>query len=66
MKTTEIENDELLKFVKSCKFHNDVIDELMKHENSKERGKLIAIEMNRFNFDLDYFLHFSLKIELIN
>jgi hypothetical protein len=36
----------------------------MKLPESHERGKMIAKEMNRINFDYDAFLHFALNIPM--
>jgi hypothetical protein len=66
MKKTEIENKRLLEFAKSCKYHLLVIDKLMERNESVDRGKEIAKEMNRFNFDLDAFLHFGCNVDLNN
>ncbi len=64
MKETKIKNKELIKFIKSTKKHIDTIDNIMKSKVSIERQKLIAKEMNRFNFDFDVFLHFACGIPL--
>jgi len=64
MKTIEIPAKEMTAFVKSTKLHFDNIDKIMKLPESYERGKMIAKEMNRINFDYDAFLHFALNIPM--
>jgi uncharacterized protein involved in tolerance to divalent cations len=64
MKTIEVSSKEMTKFIKSAKLHFDNIDKIMKLPDSYERGKAIAKEMNRINFDYDAFLHFALNIPM--
>jgi len=64
MKTIEVEKKKMVDFIKSVKLHFDNIDRIMKLPESYDRGKLIAKEMNRINFDYDAFLHFCLHIPL--
>jgi alpha-N-acetylglucosamine transferase len=54
----------MTKFIKSTKLHFDNVDKIMKLPDSYERGKMIAKEMNRINFDYDAFLHFELNIPM--
>lgn len=63
-KIIEIEAISLLKFIRSSKVHIDTIDTLMKQPESHQRGQAIAKEMNRFNLDLDSFIHFDCKVPL--
>jgi hypothetical protein len=60
----EIESLKLEAFLKSSKAHIRFIDLIMTEPDSRIRGKKIAQEMNRFNFDLDVFLHFECKVPL--
>jgi uncharacterized protein involved in tolerance to divalent cations len=64
MKTIQVSAQEMTKFIKSTKLHFDNIDKIMKLPESYERGKIIAKEMNRINFDFDAFLHFGLSIPM--
>jgi alpha-N-acetylglucosamine transferase len=64
MKTIEVSAQKMTEFIKSVKLHFDNIDKIMKLPDSYERGKMIAKEMNRINFDYDAFLHFTIHIPL--
>lgn len=64
MKKIEIDNKAVIVFTRSARAHLKIMDKLMAMPPSVEKGKEIAKEMNRFNFDLDAFMHFSCKIPL--
>ena len=64
MKTINVSAKEMTKFIKSIKLHFDNIDKIMKQPDSYVRGRTIAKEMNRINFDYDAFLHFELHVPL--
>jgi len=64
MKTINIANKRLLPFIKGAKLHLNNIDEIMKLPEGRIRDETIAKEMNRFNLDLDMFLHFGLNVPL--
>ncbi len=61
---TEIRRTRLLYFLQSAKFHLKKIDKIMTMEESNRRGRLMAEECNRFNFDLDSFAHTDCKVPL--
>lgn len=63
-KTIQVTKKEITNFIKSTKLHFDNIDKIMKFPESNERGKMIAKEMNRINFDYDAFLHFGLGVPM--
>lgn len=63
-KKINIEETLLLDFLKSTKYHLNKVDEIMKLSESFVRGKAIAEELNRFNFDFDRFLCFVCKVPL--
>lgn len=52
----------LQEFLQSSRLHLNRMDTIMQNPSSVERGALVAKEMNRWNFDLDAFMHFGLKI----
>jgi len=60
----ELNKTKLLEFIKSARKHIKYIDIIMKMPEGEKRGRLIAAEMNRFNFDFDAFAHFQLHIPL--
>ena len=60
----DISNKALLQFVRSAKQHLNNFDEIMTKSESPQRGSALAKEMNRFNFDLDSFLHFECNVPL--
>ena len=64
MKKIQVENKKIVFFLKSAKLHIRNMDAIMKMPEGYERGKKIATELNRFNFDLDSFLHFGCGIPL--
>ena len=64
MKRVEIEKGKLDGFIESLKQHFINIDAIMQSPESHERGKAVAREMNRLNYDFDVFRHFGLGIPL--
>jgi hypothetical protein len=64
MQKIEIKKTRLVNLLKSAKTHLNKMDQIMRKPESVERGKEVAHEMNRFNFDLDSFLHFDCNVPL--
>ena len=64
MKKITLKHKQLVDFVKNTKIHIDNVDSIMKTDYSAKKYKLIAKEMNRFNFQFDKFLHFGCNIPL--
>jgi hypothetical protein len=61
-KKIKIKEKELLEFIRQCQTFIDNYDKIMTHKESVERGQLQAKNLNKFNFALDTFLHFTCKI----
>jgi len=64
MKLIKIPNQNLVRFLKSTKFHFNKVDEIMAMPASLQRDSILGKEMNRFNFDFDQFAHISCNVPL--
>lgn len=58
-----VERKKLLEFLKSARLHLDQIDDIMKMPDGFDRGKAIAKECNRFEFEFDSFLCFACHVD---
>lgn len=64
MKKLLVGEKDVLSVIKSAKLLTRNMDSIMSQRDGVDRVKAIAKEINRFEFDLDYFLHFGLGIPL--